>query len=324
MILNNKLSIIYCLILLFLLILSILSKEIIYENLDDSDKEPSHETDAYRCMKRYNRLLEAYKDSLNNVSSLRENPNMDNSLFPLTEHAQNVAGVSTQDARKSANCPNTYSISDAHFFKNVSYDEHYINWLNISVLRHFGNISCNTTCSNFLKRNLNNDDSFDINNGISPSLVSLHHLGFYDSSSLNLPTVTTDDGDFEVYSLENSSLKEFYIETVRRLYQEYQAPRRIYFGVGLVNDVYIVWLALENGILGLNKLIQGCAILNGGSTAPMASILTNTNVVDLIYTPPDSTDNVNSINYIDPNYIHSLFQLLPTSDNVISVFGFFV
>ena len=153
MILNNKLTITYCFILLFLIIIAIFSKEIIYENLDESNNSrlqeyidgykgavdvthydtdyltdggavESHETDAYICMARYNILLEAYKDSLNNITSLRYNPNMDNSLFPLSEHLQNVAGVKTEDARKSANCPKTYSISDGQFFRHVAYDEH--------------------------------------------------------------------------------------------------------------------------------------------------------------------------------------------------------
>jgi len=354
MILNNKLTIRYCLILLFLLIIAILSKEIIYENYDVSNNSrlqsyldgykgavdvshndydyltdggtvESHETDGYICMARYNILLEAYKDSLNNVNSLRNNPNMDNSLFPLTEHVQNIEGVTSEDARKSANCPKTYSISDSHFFKNVAYDEHYMNWLNINVLRHFGNVSCNTTCSKFLQKNLNNDDSFDITNSISPSVVSLHHLGFYDSSSLNLPASAQEgEGDFEVHTLENTTLKQFYIHKVKTLYEEYQAPRRKYFGVGKVGDYNKVWLARENGVLGLNKLIQGCAILDGGSNAPTVSILTNPDVQDLTFTPLDMTNELNSINYIDPQYINNILQLLPTSENVISVFGFFV
>ena len=357
MILNNKLTIRYCLILLLLLIIAVFSKEIIYENLDISNNSrlqsyldgykgavdlthydydyltaggtvESHETDGYICMARYNILLEAYKDSLNNLNSLMKNPNMPNSLFPVTHHPQNVKGVSTEDARKSANCPNTYSVSDAHFFKNVAYDEHYINWLNINVLRHFGNVSCNTTCSKFLQKNLNNDDSFDISNNISPSLVSLHFLGYYDSSSLNLPTECDEENnpceDFELHSLANTTLKQFYIDTVKRLYQEYQAPRKIYFGVGLVNNIYIVWLAKHDGVKGLNRLIQGCAIPDGGSTAPMVSILQNSNVEDLSFTPSDMANELKSINYIDPQYINSILGLLPTSENVISVFGFFV
>ena len=356
MILNNKLTLRYCVLLILLLLIAIFSKEIIYENLDvsnnntlqdyldgykgavdtkhystdyspDKDVIESQETDGYICMARYNILLEAYIQSLNNLNSLNKNPNMGNALFPLTEHAQSIEGVSTEDAEKSANCPKTYSVSDANFFKNVAYDEHYINWLNINILRHFGNHSCNFSCSKFLQKNLHDSNSFDIHNDVSPSLVSLHHLGFYDSSSLNLPASAKEgEGDFEVHTLANSSLKEFYIQTVERLYKEYQAPRRKYFGVGLVNDVYKVWLTRDNGVLGLNKLIQGCAILDGGTDSEIqdVSAMINPNVKDLIFTPSSMADELRSINYIKPDYFVNILKLLPRSENEISVFGFFV
>ena len=356
MILNNKLTIRYCLILLFLLIIAILSKQIIYENYDvsnnsrlqsyldgykgavdvthydhdyltDGGKVESHETDGYICMARYNILLEAYKDSLNNVNSLLKNPNMPNSLFPLEAHIQNVEGVTTADAQLSAKCPKTYSVSDSNFYRNVAFDEHYINWLNINILRHFGNRSCNITCSKFLQKNLH-DDSFELSNDISPSLVSLVHYGYYDSSSLNLPEKCDENNpceDFEVFYLTNGlTLEAFYKKKVEELYKENVAPRRKYFGVGKVGDIDTVWLVKADGVKGLNKLIQGCAILDGGSDAPEAKILTNSNVADLKYTPADMITELKSINYIDPIYISRILTFKPTSENVISVFGFFV
>jgi hypothetical protein len=347
MILNKKFSITLCILLLLIIVVSIFTKEIIFESFqnddqvdytvsdvdinafktyeDNSNNISGLSTNGVKCLARYNILLDNYKKSLNNVNNLMKKSNMPNSLY--IDDNDPVSGINSTDLEKSKSCDRSYSVSDSYFFKNVAYDELYLNWLNINILRHFGANSCNNLCSNFLGVNFQEDESMDIVDDKSPTLVSLHHMGFYNSNDLNLPN-NGDNDDFKRLSMDGG-FKKFYRALIEDLYYANNYPSKRYFGVINQNNTHIAYLAKQTGELGLNKLIQGCAIANGGTNSPEATVIRNYNIIDQNNlfpngVPTDTPNVAKSVNYIDGSYFDTIVTYLPTEENVISVFGFFV
>ena len=44
--------------------------------------------------------------------------------------------INTIDLRKSEECKRSYSYTDQYYFVNTAYEQHYLNWLNITILRN--------------------------------------------------------------------------------------------------------------------------------------------------------------------------------------------
>ena len=343
MVLNKKFSLMVCVLLLLLILVSVFTKKILYETFDGTDEtdyefsevdvsefnqfiqdsqnntEQINQTtlDGIKCLGRYNKLLDNYKKSLNSHNDLMRNANM-----PNAHYLDNVPGIGTSDLENSRSCEPLYSVSDSHFYKNVAYDELYLNWLNISILRHFGNATCNHSCSNFLGKNLHENESMGLENSIAPSLVSLHPIGLYNSEELNLPDNNNDD--FRLISISDGTFRTFYRTLVKELYDENNAPAKRYFGIIYKDGTHIAYLAKQPGEIGLNKLVQGCAVGNMGITPPTATLDQNTNVIDLNNVPSNTPDMAKFVYYIRKSFFDQIIANLPTEENVILVFGFFV
>ena len=344
MILNKKFSLMVCVILLLLILVSVFTKKILYETFDGSgnsdyefsavdvsdfnqfiqDSQENTEQidqttiDGMRCLGRYNKLIDNYKKSLNSHNDLMRNANM-----PNAHYLDNPpSGISASDLENSRSCAPLYSVSDSHFYKTVAYDELYLNWLNISILRHFGNATCNHSCSNFLGINLHENESMGLENNIAPSLVSLHPIGLYNSGELNLPD--SDNDDFRLISISNGTFRTFYRTLVKELYDENNTPAKRYFGIIYKDGTHIAYLAKQTGEIGLNKLVQACAVGNVGITPPTATLEKNSNVINLNNVPSNAPDMAKSVYYIPNSFFDQITANLPTEENVILVFGFFV
>lgn len=323
MILTKGNTIILCLFLLLLILTSVFCKEVLYYTkeefceggVDGSDcttdpvevKAVSARTyDVYTCIHRYNRLLEAYVSSLNAVSDVRKNLNM--------EHAFADGSM----------CPKSYSASDEVYFTNIAFDEHYLNWLNINILRSFGARTCND-CSMVLGGNLNNDKSMDKvdKDGVvkSPRLWSLHYIGLYDTTNSTIDFPGQSDDNFHVEPITN--IKKFYINLEEKKHLQYGSPVKIYFGIKKFGNVYMAYTPKLTGLAGLNKLVQGCAI--SGTNGVTATLLENHSAHMTTEGPPAGTANEDrGAKYIDPSF----FDIITGDDyrgsaTEISVFGFF-
>ena len=347
MLLNKRNTISLCLLLLILLVISVISKEVIYEtvvdgscNNDDGSASGYCETqgtevssitaNVYTCIERYNTLLQAYVDSLNDVTEKRENANMDNAFYQMND--DRLDAIDTADVTIAQACPVDYSIPDQYHFVNVAYDQHYLNWLNINILRSFGSRGCNV-CSPLLGGNLNNDESMDLIDGKAPRLWSLHHIGFYDASQTDLLNTAI----FDEYDIPNcNGIKQFYTDLERDTYSQTGYPVKIYFGVKKVGNAYKAYVAKDRGLVGLNKLTQGCAIPyirpnqtiiseNGGTINVTASTLQAPNVyMTQEAAPGNIEDQFMKADYIDPNYFTTITSCdYAGNEETLSVFGFF-
>ena len=338
MILNTKFSLILCVILLSLILVSVFSKEIIYEtyNIDriaprdiniadikiknlltDINNLDQPTIDGMKCLARYNVLVNNYTKSLNNINKLMKKPNMVNSHFDKDP----PIGITKNDLINSQKCKPLYLESDSNFYKNVLYDEHYINWVNINILRHFGNNTGNHICSKFLGVNLQDNESMSIENNISPSLVSLHPIGLYNSNELDLPE--SDDEYFEVIPI-TISFKHFYTTLVKKLSAKNTPPAKRYFGIIYKDGNHVAYLAKQIGERGLIKLVQGCALGNKGPDIPVATITHNNNIKNLTV-PPNAPDLVQSVDFISSDYFDKITDISRFSiEGAILVYGFFV
>lgn len=335
MILNKRNTILLCLFLLILIVISVFSKEVLYETMDIANAISSLETasdykgdtegeqvssvtrDVYLCIGRYNILLEAYKDSLNTINELRENPNMDNAFYVMPNSKIDI--INTIDLRKSEECKRSYSYTDQYYFVNTAYEQHYLNWLNITILRNYGSRGCNV-CSSLLAANLNNDESMGLKDGKAPRLWSLHHIGFYTATETDL----SDNSIFDEYVLpDKNGIKKFYVDLERKTYGKNGQPVKIYFGVTKVANSYKAYVPKEYGMIGLNKLTQGCAI--SGTNNIKATILQAPNVYAAKGSPPEGlSDEMKKVSYIDTEYFNKITQGIYAGDNEkLSVFGFF-
>ena len=338
MILNTKFSLILC-VLLLLILVSVFSKEIIYETyntgkttpnvidintikiqdlIPDIDTLDQPTIDGMKCLARYNVLLNNYTISLNNINKLMKNPNMVNSLFSNPS----PQGINEEELLNSQKCKPLYSISDSNFYKNVLYDEFYLNWLNINILRHFGNKTGNHICSSFLGVNLKDNESMSIENNISPSLVSLHSIGLYNSSELDLPP--NDDNYFRVIPI-SKSFKDFYKTLVKEYYDQNTTPTKRYFGIIYKEGNHVAYVAKQSGEIGLSKLVHGCAVSDRGINIPEAKIENNTNIINLKNVPNNASNLVKSVNFISSDYFDGITDITRfVLKDVIRVYGFFV